>query len=322
MDIVFDFQRAFDSLRLAKGVLVVAHRKPDGDALGAGSALLGFCDRLGVPAAGFCVDPVPQQFRYLAGLERFTTDRTVFSDEAYDVIAVLDAGDLEYAGINGLIVRRPAGTPRIVNIDHHKTNRLFGDVNVVDEHASSTSELLYRFFDHFNLPVDREIATALLTGILNDTGNFTNPATTRSSLEVASDLLRRGARSHLISRFLLRNKPVPALRLWGDLLARLKYDRELGVASTALFVDDLGGREVDEEYMGGFINFLNNFLDAKVVLLLKEVPGGRVKGSLRTAQEVDVSEIAAAIGGGGHRKAAGFTVTGRIVEGKDRWSVH
>ncbi|MEK9152331.1 MAG: DHHA1 domain-containing protein, partial [Patescibacteria group bacterium] len=237
-----------------------------------------------------------------------------------DVIAVFDAGDLGYAGVLDMIAAMN-NHPTIINFDHHATNTNFGDINVLDVGASSTAEVVYHFLHSGNVDISREIATCLLTGILTDTGSFSNPATTASSLEAASDLLRRGASIHEVARRLMRNKPMEALRLWGLVLARLKYDAKLGVATTAIFRRDLEDSGVEEEHVEGLSNFLNSFLNAKVVLVLKELPDGKVKGSFRTADELDVSVIAKLMGGGGHKKAAGFTAPGRIVEGENGWRV-
>lgn len=305
-------------LRRAERVVVVAHQRPDGDTIGAATGLLAHLRASGKAAEGFCVDPVPEQYRYLPVTERFHTDPEVV--RMADLLVVNDAGDLSYAGMREIIdglERRPA----IVNIDHHKVNAMFGDVNIVDPSASSTAEVMHGLLRHTGAEIDRDIATALLTGIVFDTGNFTNPGTTVRSLAVASDLLNRGARLTEISGNITKNKPVEALRVWGAVLDRLKFDQRFGIASTAIFLDDVHAHGIDEEHVGGISNFLNKFLDVDIVLVLKEVPDGKVNGSFRTASAIDVSEVAASLGGGGHRKAAGFTIPGRIEEMEHGWRI-
>jgi phosphoesterase RecJ-like protein len=235
-------------------------------------------------------------------------------------MAVFDAGDLRFAGIADLVAAMPR-RPFILNFDHHATNERFGDVNVLDVTASSTAEVVYNFFRDCGKDIDKAIATCLLTGILTDTGNFSNPATSKSSLEAASDLLGRGGKIQEVANRLMRNKSMESLRLWGDVLSRLKYNEKLGVASTVIFNKDLEREGVEDEQIEGVSNFLNNFLDVKIVLVLRELPGGLVKGSFRTAENVDVSLIAKVLGGGGHKKAAGFTVPGRVIETPEGWRV-
>jgi len=260
---------------------------------------------------------------YMRGAERYTTDSAVF-DEDHDVVVVMDCSDLRYAGVHEYVPKMtvPGGRrrPVLINLDHHITNEMYGDLNVVDAGASSACELTHRFFEAVGVEVNQEMATCLLTGILTDTSHFSNPATTRSSLESASRLLQRGAKVHDVSRNLQRNKSVDALRLWGSVLSRLKFNEKLGVASTVIFNDDLG-EGITEEHVEGVSNFLNQFLEAKVIMVLREMPDGKVRGSLRSAENIDVSQIAKLMGGGGHKKAAGFAVPGKIVEDKTGWRV-
>lgn len=318
MDFDFLYKSAHDILKRAQSVLLVAHRKPDGDAIGSTAAIVNWCEREGIKVTAFCADPVPKQYMYMRGAERYVTDPTEFG-RGHDVVAVFDSGDLRYAGVQEHMSAM-RHSPVVLNFDHHVTNELYGDINIVDPKASSASEITHRFLTHIRAEIDQEIATCLLTGILTDTGNFSNPATTRGSMEAASHLLRRGARMHDIARNLQRNKSVGALRLWGAVLSRLKYNDKLGVASTVIYAKDLEGG-VDDEQVEGVSNFLNAYLDAKVIMVLKEVPGGMVRGSLRSADDVDVSELAKVMGGGGHKKAAGFSVPGRIVETEEGWRV-
>ncbi len=320
MDIRFLHRSAHETIRGATRVLIVAHKKPDGDTLGAAAAMFNFCRANGIPATGFCLDVVPAQYAYMPGTDEFTADPAVFADPRHDVMAVFDAGDLRFAGIADFVAAMPT-RPTIVNFDHHATNERYGAVNVVDVTASSTAEVVYDFLGTVGADIDRAVATCLLTGILTDTGSFSNPATTDTSLEAASDLMRRGAKMQEVANRLMRNKSLTSLRLWGNVLARLKFNDRLGVASTAIYAREIEAEGVDEEDVEGISNFLNQFLDAKVVLVLKELPDNKVKGSLRTAEDIDVSALAKLLGGGGHKKAAGFTIPGRIKETEQGWRV-
>jgi len=180
---------------------------------------------------------------------------------------------------------------------------------------------VHGFFVANGIEVSRAMATCLMTGLLTDTSNFSNPATTVKSLEIASELLLKGVSMRDITKRLMRNKPIGALKIWGRALERLRWDPKTRVASTALYRQDLKEHPIDDEHLEGLSNFLNHLLKAEVVLVLKEVAEGKVKGSYRSATDVDVATLAKAFGGGGHKKAAGFTVEGRIVEGEHGWTV-
>jgi len=318
MDIRFLFRSAQGVLAGARRVLTVSHRKPDGDALGSTTAFINFCLGRGIAVTAFCADPPPEQYAYLPGIERFTSDRSVFQDRGYDALVVFDSGDLRYAGVADLVAGMPR-RPVMISFDHHATNERYADINVVDAGASSTAEVIYNYLLDAGAVIDPDLATCLLTGIYTDTDSFTNPATTDKALRAASYLIGRGAQIQTISIRLTHNKSLPSLRLWGQVFSRLKFDEALGIASTAVFCEDCAG--VGDDQVEGMANFLNNFLESKVVLVLKEVPGGLVKGSFRTAAEIDVSAVAKQLGGGGHRKAAGFTIPGRIAETASGWRV-
>jgi len=318
MDIVFSFHGAAEALDKAKKVLIMTHARPDGDALGSSSALVNHCLARNIEAVVFCADPVPEQYDFLSGCERFTTDKAVF-DRDFDLYIVLDCGGLNQTGVEELLAAKKRRPP-MVCFDHHLVNDGYADINVVDPQASSASEVLYRFLIWTGADIDSRIATCLLTGIYFDTTAFTNSGTNRVALEAAADLLRRGADANLITERIFRSRSVASLRLFGAAMARLKHHEELGVASTALFLEDMPpGRE--QESTQDLYDLLGGILDAGVILVLKELPGGLVRGSFRAAADVDVSAVAKMLGGGGHKKAAGFTVAGRIVETAAVWRV-
>lgn len=322
-----EFRDQFEQVKAAVDhgghILVIAHQRPDGDCLGALLAFSHYLAKTGKGHICFCADPVPGHFTYLPRSEHVVSDHEHVLSLPIDRIVVLDSGDLAYAGVEEL-VKRLKGDRRqvVINIDHHPTNDRYGDVNLVHPHASSTSEILYHFFDHHRVPIDKDMATCLLTGILTDTGSFSNLATTPASLEIAGKLLAKGARLKHITQFTLRNQTLPSLKLWGRALSRLREDPTTGVVSTAIKKGDFSELGVDEENTNGIANFLNNLEDAKVVAVYREEDGGKVKVSLRTTRaDVDVAKLAKQHGGGGHKKAAGFTVNGKLQEGERGWQV-
>jgi phosphoesterase RecJ-like protein len=316
MEMTHRYRLAHQAISQSNRLLAVCHRRPDGDTLGSAAAYLTWAERQGMITRAFCLDPVPEEYRFLPSAERFTTDPAVFN-ELWDTVVVFDAGDLKHAGVDELLHGlRPR--PRIIAIDHHFTNERYADIDVVHPHASSTAELVHGIFRENRLPIDRELAMCLLVGLINDTDSLTNPAAHQSAFAAASDLLAGGADWQTTLGLFVKNRPIESLRVMGRVLGRLKYDPETGVASSALFIDDCPTGDCQTD---GIVNYLGNHLDAEVILLLKERPGGEVRGSLRTVLEADVSAVAQSLGGGGHRKASGFTVTGVIAEEPHGWIV-
>lgn len=313
------YKQAFAIALEARHSLLVSHPKPDGDTLGAMVAFGNALDVAEKEHTRFCRDVVPKHYRFMPGVDRVTSDEALVRRMKPDAIFVFDAGDLRFANIDVLV--KDLGNPMVVDIDHHVSNERFGHVNIVVTDASSTAEVVHRLLVANGVHIDRETATCLLTGVCFDTSTFSNPATSVTALAVGAELLRRGAKFSAVLQHLVRNKPVTSLRLWGIALSRLTWNEKYQVASTIITHEDLATTQADEETTEGLSNFLNAVLNVPTVLVLREMPGGFIRGSFRTTGDRDVSKIAKALGGGGHKKAAGFSVKGRLVEKEGRWHV-
>ncbi|MFA5134806.1 MAG: bifunctional oligoribonuclease/PAP phosphatase NrnA [Patescibacteria group bacterium] len=315
------FQKIKEEAVKARSAIVISHQNPDGDAIGSLLGMSYFLDQNEVMHELFCASPIPEYLKFLPNVERITNNDEVLLTREYDLIIILDSGDLKYAGVD-MHFRSIKGLPIVINIDHHPTNTLFGHINLVHSKASSTAEIIFHLLDHYRHPITKEVATSLLTGILTDTGGFANLGTTSSSLEVSSRLVAQGARIREVITNTFRNKPLKQLQLWGRALSRLKEDPKTGIVTTVLLKGDFEELGIDEESTEGISNFLNNVEHAKAIIVLREKADGTIKGSLRTTQpDVDVSAIAKFFGGGGHKKAAGFTVKGRIVQTNLGWKI-
>lgn len=315
------YEDIFQRLSSSKRTLLVAHQNPDGDAIGSALALFHFLGKTVGENHIFCLTEPASTFNFLPEVERIKTDPSVFQKIEFDTIVVLDSGDLEYSGVK-LHLEELEYSPQILNIDHHPTNEHFGHVNLIEIDAASTSDILFRLFDHNRFRIDKNIATCLLTGIITDTGSFSNLATTPQAIHNASELLILGARAKDIINYALTNQSLGLLKLWGRAFSRLIINDHTNVAITVITQRDFTECEVDNESAEGIANFLNNLNGAKAVLVLKEQSDGTIKGSLRSTQEnIDVSKFARLLGGGGHKKAAGFTIKGEIKETKEGWEI-
>ncbi|MBI5728549.1 MAG: DHH family phosphoesterase [Candidatus Magasanikbacteria bacterium] len=305
-------KQIYQAIQRAEHLLLVPHPNPDGDALGSVAALMQWLRLLDKRHLTFCVTPISPKLRYLPHVEYITNDREVWRAFNFDTVIVVDSGDLRYAGIADHLANLSA-RPTIINIDHHATNEHFGVYNLVDTAASSTTEVLYRFFRTNDVMIDPYIATCLLTGVMTDTDHFTNAATSAHSLAVASELIKRGGDMSLIRGAVFFDKTIATLKLWGGALARLQKHDELDIVYTHVTQNDLQTHRVEDSEVEGLANFMNNLNDGRAALILKELSNGNLKGSFRTTKnDVDVSAWAKALGGGGHKKAAGFTVPGPV----------
>lgn len=307
---MFELQatQLFRAVLSAKNIIVVPHQRPDGDAFGAATAIIEFCRSVEKPAVLFCATQADPQLQFLPHAGELTSNPAVFEHIHEDTLTVVvDSGDLGYNGVAPYVKEGM----HIANIDHHVTNEYYGTYNLVDVKASSTCEIVYRLFMQNKVKMNKNMATSLLTGIITDTDNFTNSATSDLAIDIASDLVRAGANFNLIKKNIYQSTPIAAFKLWGEMLSRLTHHEPIDMVYTYLTHADVLKHQVSEADMSGMSNFMNAMSDGVAGLILKEREDGTVKGSFRTTREdVDVSAMAQHFGGGGHKKAAGFTVEG------------
>lgn len=310
----------------SKRILLTMTTGPDGDSIGAMLATCHLLDHFGKQCFCYSPDQIPAMFKYLVP-EGQVMRELPDSIHTYDLVIIFDTGDIKRTPLADDLKARPAKKPHVVNIDHHPTviehqGVIIVDTNFIDTKASSTTEMLHKLLEHLNVPLNRHLATGLLTGILTDTGHFTNMATTIDAMTIAAQLMAKGADHRTITQATMRNKSLGTLKLWGRALSRLNHDPDSGVVSTVLTLHDFAECGVDAKATTGISNFLNNLGEGKIALVLHEEPGNIIKGSLRTTTPgVNVAEFAESFGGGGHPKAAGFKVHGRLVETKMGWRI-
>lgn len=303
-------QQAYEAIKKADRILIVAHQKPDGDTSGSSLALWHWLDGLGKLASIFCRHELPDQFLFMPNVEVFRNDPAIFEKE-WDLIITCDSGDLDYAGVAeylGDVQNKSV----LINFDHHASNKLFADINVVNSSASSTAEVLYTFFEQQSVEISQEMAVCLMTGVFTDTSGFSNAATNHRSLEMASAFVRQGASIQDIHRATIANKNIHVMKLWGKVWSRLR-ETERGVVYTYILKSDLAESGLSHDAIDGISNYLSQIKDVKAVIVFAERENRVVKLSMRTYDdEVDLSELALAFGGGGHKKAAGCTIPGKI----------
>lgn len=303
-------------------LLLVSHAKPDGDTLGSSLAFAHYLDSINKEYTHFCADPAADYYGYLPKLNNIINEKSTISLDDFDLVICFDHGSIKQSGHHEELARyRDANeTVRLVNIDHHHSNELFGDLNILDLESSSTSECLYHILKSHGIEISKNMATCLMTGILYDTGVFTNSATRPSSLAMASELAAIGASIPQINSAVIQNKNIPSLNLWGEVFSRLQINEEHGIAYTLITLEDLEKGNIKREAIDGLSNFLQGLNGIRAAMLLVEEPDGSVKGSLRTNRDdVDVSEIAKRWDGGGHKKASGFKTSKAQLQAAGFW---
>lgn len=293
----------------ARNIFITSHKNCP-DATGSVCALMEFLNARGKNVYSYLAEPVLKNLRYLPGSGVIQTKIPAL--ENFDLFFIVDAGDLKQTGIPGKLEKTRLQNSRycIINVDHHKTNDHFGDINIVDANASSTCEILHGFFEETGAFIGPKAANCLLTGIIGDTGNFTNGATTKKSLKIAADLISQGANIfQIIQNIVSTEASINTLRLWGAIFERLTYNKKYDIAVSYVLQKDLIESGTSEEAVEIVSNLLNYIRGINAGIFIKETQEGAYKVSMRSTNEtVDLALLARAVGGGGHKKAAGFTV--------------
>jgi len=303
-----DIDAVVEALRAGDRFVVTSHDNPDGDALGSLLAMHLALVSLGKDSVMVLggEQPLPGEFGFLR-LEEQGLLRAAPDDVSDRVLVAVDCAQ-ESRIVEPTLLGSSTTT---LNIDHHHDNTRFGDVDLVVEDASSTAEVLADVFDGLGVTRTPEIAEALYTAVVTDTGRFQYSNTSPKALRLAADLVEDGADVGKVFVEVYESTPFPKLRL----LARaLEHATELAggrVVVSELRREDFEAAGADEPYSEGVIDHLRAVDGAELVALVRELPVGapaRRKGSLRSHPDgVDVSVIARSFGGGGHRRAAGFS---------------
>jgi len=245
---------------------------------------------------------VAPHYRFLAGLDRLTPPDRVPSSA--DLFVCFDTGSLDRLGS---LVDAFQGAARTVVIDHHASNTRFGEVNLIDPEAPASAVLCRELLRRLELPLDREIATCLYTGLVTDTGRFQYQATTPDTHMLAAELLEAGVEQYEVAKAVFETNHIDYLRLVAAALGRIVQVPEASLVWTRVGLADLAAHGVDMEETEGLIDLVRTDGASDVAAVLKEQPGGGHKVSLRSKGATDVGRLATHFGGGGHKYAAGFT---------------
>jgi bifunctional oligoribonuclease and PAP phosphatase NrnA len=285
-------------------LLVTAHARPDGDAVGSVLACGMMLRSLGKTVDMAFSDRVPLIYRGLPGAQQIYYWSTVERD--YDYVVLLECDGFARSRLKGLDGRRS------INIDHHTSGRHFADINWIDTDACAVGEQIYRLAQAANVEITPEIATCLYTAVLTDTGSFCFAGTDAHTFEVAHSLVRLGARPALIAQDIYFSNPLSKMMLLGAALATLKRDGR--VAWLWVTANDMDRTSAAEEDCEGIVNYAIGIAGVEVAVFLRELPDHRVRLSLRSKGAVNVADVAESFGGGGHENASGCTLEGPLPD--------
>jgi phosphoesterase RecJ-like protein len=298
-------------LREADKLVVVTHENPDGDALGSLIAMQGILAAIGKDCLMFIASsdlPLPQEYTFLP-LQNLITEPPADLDDR--TLVFLDCGNLERNPAEAF--REGGGRFHILNIDHHHDNTRFGTVNLVVDDASCTAEIVWDLMHELQVEPTATIAEALYVGLITDTGRFMYENTGRAAHLMAADLIDAGVDVHAVYRRVYEDMPYGKLALLARGLANVERYDGGRLTMSALTATDFSDSEAEESFSEGVIDHLRAVEGTQIAALVRDRIGHPEvahmrKVSLRSGSErIDVSVIARAQGGGGHKQAAGFS---------------
>lgn len=312
-DLELEFKKLEEIIVTGKSFFLAGHLSPDGDTLGSMLAISSVLKRLGKKVHLFSSDPVPENLSFLPHAASIKIGRLP-PKKRFDAAILLECSTPRRGG-NLSTVLKHAG--KVVNIDHHKTSELYGDVNIVESRSSSTAEIVYRLFYSMNVHITKTEASCLYVGIVTDTGRFHFPATSPRTLEVASRLLETGFKFSRINDLLYATKSCPALKVLGRALESLEFFFGSRVAVITLKNSDFTDFNASPEHTENVINYGMMAPGVRIAVLFRE-EADRTGVTFRSRGHADVSLLAKTFGGGGHRNASGCKMKAGMDEAKKK----
>jgi phosphoesterase RecJ-like protein len=306
-------QRIKDAVAASRRVLVVSHIDPDGDALGTQLAFGQYLKDIGKDVVMVRDSDIPDKYRFLPQVEKIVPSAGLTTALAIDTAIVLECPVLERIGAPARFL---TDAVTIINIDHHRDSVPHGNINWIDIHRSSVGEMAYEYFlgVGYNAPVD--VATQLYTAILTDTGRFRYESTTPRTMAIAGDLIARGANPRYVCDQVYFNMPPSTMLLTGQVLASMEYHHHGRIcvfSMTRQMLEECGAQPSESD---GLVDFTLFTRGVTTGALLKEVSDKSTKVSLRSGNGVNVAEVAARYGGGGHFNAAGCEIPMPLAEAR------
>jgi phosphoesterase RecJ-like protein len=305
-------QQAMLLIEPAQRIALLAHERPDGDCLGSALGLAHILRELGKICVPACADAAPPEFSFLPGIE---TLQQTLGDEQFDLVIALDAGELSRYG--SLYERHREFLDRvpIVNLDHHISSPGCGLVNIVDPISAATGELLVLFQQQARLPLNKDAAVCLLTGMITDTGSFQYSNTTARTMQAAAVLLQAGAAPESIAKPLFRTYPLAQLRLQAEVIDHVQTACDGRLIWSYATDDMLLAAGATEEMDDNFSGLLRDIEGVEIAAFFKYYGDPmQTRLSLRCMAPYNAATICKSLGGGGHARAAGATIQKPLQE--------
>lgn len=297
-----------EEIKKAESIVILTHENPDGDAVGSSIAMYLGLKELG-KTPDIIIPEFPRAFENLPGIENIKKESDI---ENYDLAIALDTASIKM--LNGYSKYFEDAKTKIV-IDHHSSNTMFGDYNYVDQDSPACAQLLLVLFNYFNIEVSKEIGTAILAGIITDTGGFRYDGVTAETFELVAALCKKGVKVSKVYQKVFASTSKSKFFLHRIALDRLELLDNEKIAFTYITKNDENSVGAENGDYDGIVEQGRDIEGVEISIFLRETEKG-IKASLRSKDYVNVSELCRIFGGGGHIRAAGCTIPGTIEQVK------
>lgn len=296
-------KQAAEAIYGANRIVLASHVNPDGDTLGSMLALTHACRSMNKIAIPLSQHGVPEIYRWMPGTEWIQTGT---DERDFDLGIICDTGCTKRVGDGVASIIDSARTT--MKIDHHLAEGDFGDIRVVNSHVAATGELIYSLLKTMRVPFNKAIAENLLCALITDTGSFRFMNVTSHTFRISASLMKFGACPAAISELVFESRSFASIKLLGRALDALSVSENGLVAWSFLRANDFLELDASDEETEGIVNHIRAVRGAQVGVLFREVPGKKIRVSIRSREGFDVNLVAQDFDGGGHRQAAGCSM--------------
>lgn len=295
--------------------VLLSHVRPDGDAIGSQIALGFALEAAGKKVRLINEDGLPDNLAFMAGSNRIETPPAEPVD--VDVVIALDTATKPRLGTN--VLAAVGHCERWINIDHHKSNPSYGDLNHIDDSSPATGQILYNLIKVLGLPMPDETRDAIYVAVSTDTGSFQYPGTTAATYDMAADLTRKGLDVGKINSLIYDNHPMRRVELMRSLLNTLDVQADGRLAHWELTWDTVTRLELKPEDSEGLIDIVRAIQGVIVAVFFEELHDGKIRVSMRSKdRRIDACKVCMEFGGGGHALAAGIRMPGPLSDAKEK----
>ncbi|MBR1884524.1 MAG: bifunctional oligoribonuclease/PAP phosphatase NrnA [Clostridia bacterium] len=306
---MWEFRRAKKLINMSNKIYIVAHTNPDGDAIGSILAMYLALKTLNKDVHVI----IPSYSKTFSFLEHLDEGIDKVEEDSYDLLIAFDSSDRTRLAISEEDFSK---AKKVLMIDHHREKDRYGDVCVINAGKPAVCELLFDFLNYMKIKITREIATYLYVGIITDTGSLSYSNTTTDTFKAVSKLISTGINFSEIMYNINNSMTESKLKLIAYAIDRMEVYEGGKIRFAYVDYETIKSLGVDEEDAEGITNYLRSVKGTDVAIYVRGKSDGSLKVSLRASERVDVSEVAIKFGGGGHKRAAGYTMKEEFDIGK------